>query len=77
MRLGAATEADLELRNVPNLGTLQWDAMPVTDGRFSGSTTAGSGTYDAMGRLGGPGQAGVAGHASGQDFRLVFYGDKQ
>lgn len=77
VRLGAATEADLELRNVPNLGTLQWDAMTVTDGRFSGSTAAGSGTYDAVGQFGGIGQAGVAGHASGQDFRSVFYGDKQ
>lgn len=77
VRLGAATEADLMLDNVPTHGALRWNAMPVTDGRFSGSTAAGSVTYDAMGQFGGPGQAGVAGHASGPDFRSVFYGDKQ
>ena len=50
--------------------------MPVNDGRFMGSTTAHSQTYDAVGQFGGPDQAGVVGHATGSDFRSVFYGDK-
>ena len=71
-----ATEADLSLQGVPSLGTLQWDNMPVTGGRFMGSTTANSQTYDAVGQFGGANQAGVVGHATGSDFRSVFYGEK-
>ena len=74
--LGAATEAALALEDVPSLGTLQWDSMPVDRGRFMGSTTANSQTYDAVGQFGGADQAGVVGHATGSDFRSVFYGDK-
>ena len=74
--LGAITEADLTLQGVPTLGTLQWDDMPVSDGRFMGSTAANSNNYDAVGQFGGANQAGVVGHASGTDFRSVFYGNK-
>ena len=74
--LGAATEAALALEGVPTLGTLRWDAMPVSGGRFTGSTTANARTYRATGQFGGANQAGVVGHASGQDFRSVFYGQK-
>ncbi len=71
-----ATEANLALENVPTLGTVRWDAMTVGGGRFSGSTTANSQTYDAVGQFGGANQAGVVGHATGPDFRSVFYGNK-
>lgn len=74
--LGAGTEADLTLQGVPTLGTLRWNDMPVTDGRFMGSTAANSNNYDAVGQFGGIDQAGVVGHASGSDFRSVFYGNK-
>lgn len=75
--LGTGTaEADLTLQGVPTLGTLQWDDMPVTNGRFMGSTTVNSGNYDAVGQFGGVNQAGVVGHATGSDFRSVFYGNK-
>ena len=75
--LGAGVpEASLTLDDVPALGTLQWDAMPVTGGRFSGTATANAGSYDATGQFGGTGQAGVAGYATGPDFRSVFYGEK-
>ena len=72
----AATEAALTLENIPTLGTLRWNGMSVTDGRFSGGATANSQTYDAMGQFGGVNQAGVVGHATGPDFRSVFYGNK-
>ena len=55
---------------------LQWDPMPVDGGRFTGSTTANSQTYEAVGQFGGTNQAGVVGHATGSDFRSVFYGEK-
>lgn len=71
-----APEAALTLDDVPTLGTLQWDAMPVTGGRFSGTATANAQRYDATGQFGGTGQAGVAGYATGPDFRSVFYGEK-
>ncbi len=71
-----ATEAALALEDVPTLGTLRWDAMPVGGGRFSGSIQANSQTYDAVGQFGGANQAGVVGHATGSDFRSVFYGEK-
>ena len=74
--LGTTTEADLTLQGVPTLGTLQWNDMQVTDGRFTGSTAASSTNYDAVGQFGGTNQAGVAGHATGSDFRSVFYGNK-
>ena len=74
--LGATTEADLTLQGVPTLGTLRWNDMPVTDGRFMGSTAANSSNYDAVGQFGGVNQAGVVGHAIGPDFRSVFYGNK-
>ena len=74
--LGAITEADLTLQGVPTLGTLRWNDMQVTDGRFTGSTAANSNTYDAVGQFGGANQAGVVGHATGPDFRSVFYGNK-
>lgn len=74
---GAQTEATLALDNVPTIGTLQWDAMPVEGGRFTGSTTTTNAqTYDATGQFGGVDQAGVVGHATGSDFRSVFYGEK-
>ncbi len=50
--------------------------MPVSGGRFTGSTTGNSRTYDAVGQFGGADQAGVVGHATGPDFRSVFYGNK-
>ena len=74
--LGATTEADLTLQGVPTLGTLQWNDMQITDGRFMGSTAANSNNYDAVGQFGGANQGGVAGHATGSDFRSVFYGNK-
>ena len=74
--LGATTEADLTLQGVPTLGNLQWQDMQVTDGRFMGSIAANSNNYDAVGQFGGANQAGVVGHASGSDFRSVFYGNK-
>ena len=71
------TEADLALEDVPTLGTLQWNGMPVRDGRFTGGTTASdSQAYDATGQFGGAGRAGVVGHASGPAFRSVFHGEK-
>lgn len=73
---GAPTEADLSLQGVPTLGTLRWNDMPVSGGRFMGSTTANSNNYDAVGQFGGAHQAGVVGHATGPDFRSVFYGNK-
>ena len=72
-----APEAALALKGIPTLGTLAWDPMPVSGGRFSGSTTAGSQTFDATGQFGGSNQAGVVGHATGPNFRSVFYGDRQ
>ena len=76
--LGAGTAADLTLEDVPVLGTLQWDDIPVSNGRFTGTTTASanSRTYDAVGQFGGVNQAGVVGHATGPEFRSVFYGNK-
>ena len=74
--LGATTEADLTLQGVPTLGNLRWNDMQVIDGRFMGSTAANSNNYDAVGQFGGANQAGVVGHASGTDFRSVFYGNK-
>lgn len=75
--LGDGTKASLALDDVPTLGTLQWEDMPVSDGRFTGALTApDSKTYEAAGQFGGPNQAGVAGHATGSDLRSVFYGQK-
>ena len=74
--LGSTTEADLTLENVPTLGTLQWNDMRVADGRFMGSTSASPGSFDAVGQFGGASQVGVVGHATGPDFRSVFYGNK-
>ena len=74
--LGATTQADLTLQGVPTVGDLRWNDMQVIDGRFSGSTAANSNNYDAVGQFGGANQAGVVGHASGSDFRSVFYGNK-
>ena len=74
--LGTTTEADLTLEDVPTFGTLQWNDMQVTDGRFTGSTVANAKNYEAVGQFGGANQAGVVGHASGTDFRSVFYGNK-
>ena len=74
--LGTGTEADLTLTGVPVLGTLQWDHMPVGGGRFAGTATANSQSYEAVGQFGGTNQAGVVGHATGSDFRSVFYGNK-
>ncbi|MYI68115.1 MAG: hypothetical protein F4103_04960 [Boseongicola sp. SB0673_bin_14] len=71
-----APEAALTLRGIPTLGTLAWDTMPVSGGRFAGSTMANSQAYDATGQFGGSNQAGVVGHASGPGFQSVFYGDK-
>ncbi len=51
--------------------------MPVSGGRFSGSTTANSQAFAATGQFGGSNQSGVVGHASGPGFQSVFYGDKQ
>ncbi len=73
---GAATEATLSLGDVPTLGTLQWDAMAVSGGRFDGQTTADSRAYEAVGQFGGPNQDGVVGHVTGSDFRSVFHGEK-
>ena len=70
------TETDLTLQGVPTLGTLQWNDMQVTDGRFMGSTAANSNNYDAVGQFGGTNQSGVVGHATGSDFRSIFYGNK-
>ena len=70
-------EATLALDDVPILGTLQWDDMPVSDGRFTGTLTRqGAGMYEAVGQFGGANQVGVVGHASGSDLRSVFYGQK-
>ena len=74
--LGASTAADLTLTGVPVLGSLQWDNMPVSGGRFTGTATANSQSYEAVGQFGGTNQAGVVGHATGSDFRSVFYGNK-
>ena len=76
-----AAEAALALEDVPTttpgtLRTLEWNAMSVSDGRFTGSTMDNSQTYDATGQFGGANQAGVAGYAEGPDFQSVFYGDK-
>ncbi|MYF89099.1 MAG: hypothetical protein F4186_06950 [Boseongicola sp. SB0676_bin_33] len=72
-----APVADLTLKDIPPLGTLAWDPMTVSGGRFSGSTTASSQAFAATGQFGGRNQSGVVGHASGPGFQSVFYGDKQ
>ncbi len=72
-----APEAALALEGIPSLGTLEWAAMPVSGGRFTGSTTAHSQAYDATGQFGGSHQAGVVGYATGPNFQSVFYGDKE
>ena len=70
-----ATGADLTLEDVPTLGTLARDDRRVIGGQFTGSTSAtNSHTYDATGRFGGVDQTGAIGHASGSDFRSLFYG---
>ncbi len=69
-------EAVLALKNVPTLGSLEWEAMPVAGGRFTGTTTANSQAYDVAGQFGGDNQAGVVGYTTGPDFQSVFYGDK-
>ena len=74
--LSNGPKATLALDDVPTLGTLQWDNMSVSDGRFTGLATQGSSTYEATGQFGGADQAGVVGHASGSDLRSVFYGEK-
>ena len=51
--------------------------MPVSGGRFTGSTRANAQTYVATGPFGGTNQAGVVGHASGPGFQSVLYGDEQ
>ena len=70
------TAADLTLQDVPTLGTLRWDDMSVSNGRFMGDTTADAQPYGTVGQFGGADQAGVVGHASGPDFRSVFFGEK-
>lgn len=72
-----APEADLTLKGIPTLGTLAWNPMPVSGGRFTSSTRANAQTYVATGQFGGTNQAGVVGHASGPGFQSVFYGDEQ
>ena len=74
--VGAQTEATLALDDVPTIGTLEWDTMPVDGGRFTGSTTTNAQTYEATGQFGGVDQSGVVGHATGSDFRSVFHGEK-
>lgn len=54
------------------LGTLEWPAMPVSGGRFAGSTKANSQAYDATGQFGGSNQTGVVGHATGPNFQSAF-----
>ena len=58
----------------------------ITDGRFAPSVTVSiptesggsvSRTYDGLGQFGGAEQQGVVGYVSGQDFRSVFYGERQ
>ncbi|MDE0520361.1 MAG: hypothetical protein OXH79_00190 [Boseongicola sp.] len=73
----SATEAALTLKGIPTLGTLAWDQMPVSGGRFTGSTPAKSQTYVATGQFGGTNQAGAVGHASGPGFQSVFHGDER
>ncbi|MDE0696660.1 MAG: hypothetical protein OXH76_12610 [Boseongicola sp.] len=67
----------LTLKGIPTLGTLAWNPMPVSGGRFTGSTRANAQTYVATGPFGGTNQAGVVGHASGPGFQSVLYGDEQ
>ena len=57
---------------IPNLGTLKWNGMPITDGRFSG----GAGAYTAFGQFGGPKRIGVVGHADGPALATELHGDK-
>ena len=62
-------EAVLALKNVPTLGSLEWEAVPIADGRFTGTTTVNSQAYDATSQFGGDNQAGVDGYATGPDFQ--------
>ena len=64
------TEASLTLDDVPTHGTLQWDDMSVTDGRFGTSDDT------VAGQFGGADQAGVVGYANDQGLQSVFYGEK-
>ena len=58
------------------LTRMQWNDMTVTDGRFTGSTSANSNTYDAVGQFGGANQAGVVDTPRVRNSRSVFYGNK-
>lgn len=72
--------------DIPGLSaSVSTPAATVTDGRFepsvtvdvptSSGTTVAS-TFSGAGQFGGANQNGVAGHMSGEDFRSVFYGDR-
>ena len=74
VNLAGSPTADLSLEDVPDLGTLQWQDLSITGGRFSGSNSTGQ--YDAAGQFGGSEQSGVAGVAWGSDLQSVFYGVK-
>ena len=72
---------------IPGLpSTISSGRAPVTDGRFAPSATVSvptesggrvSRTFSGLGQFGGTDQNGVVGNVSGQDFRSVFYGDRQ
>ncbi len=74
VNLAGSPTADMSFKNVPGLGTLQWQNLSIMDGRFSGSNSAGQ--YNAVGQFGGAEQSGVAGVAWGSDLQSVFYGVK-
>ena len=58
---------------IPNLGTLKWNGMPITDGRFSGGAAD---VYRLRAVRRSPTRIGVVGHADGPDLATVFHGDK-
>ena len=65
-------EVDIKLMGIPHLGTIKWNGMPISDGRFSGE----AGACAAFGQFGGPSQTDVVGHADGPGLATVFHGDK-
>lgn len=73
----SSTDATLAYDDIPTLGKIQTDRMPISDGGFTGTIyVPDSGTYWFAGQFGGPDQAGVVGYAAGGDLLSVFYGER-
>ena len=78
------TYSGINIQGLPS--SISTGRASVTDGRFAPSATVSvptesggrvSRTFSGLGQFGGTDQNGVVGYVSGQDFRSVFYGDRQ